>query len=210
MIGLEHIVKEFHLEYKAVAESIGISSQTIQDWLKGRRKIPKKRLEQLSNYFGLPENYFQNELSYMEKEEIALHYLESISKDIDLPVFNEKDEVVGFYKRASLEDEIRYLKENLENRKKKNDVLAELETLLDYDEEHNEKPLLSSTSSIETINKTIRIMQDTNVSNQFEVIVHLLSDKNEFGGKKTKQIAPEYRDFAKDFLILLEKHKLRM
>lgn len=210
MIGLEHIVKEFHLEYKEVAESIGISSQTIQDWLKGRRKIPKKRLEQLSNYFGLPEKYFQKELSYKEKDEIALHYLESISREIDLPVFNENGEVVGFYKSASLEDEIRYLKGNLENRKKKNDVLAELETLLDNDEEHNEKPLLSSTTSIDTINKTIKIMQDTDVSNLFEVMVHLLSDKNEFGGKITTQFAPKYRDFAKDFLSLLKKHKVRM
>lgn len=209
MIGLEHIVKEFQLEYKEVAKTIGVSSQTVQDWLKGRRKIPKQRLEQLSKYFGLPEVYFQKELTYMEREEIALHYLESISGEIELPVFNDKDEVVGFSKKGILEDEIRYLRDNLENRKKKNDFINELEKFIDTDE-LNENPFLSNTSSIETINKTLKIMQGDNVSNHFRVIVELLSNDNQLGGKVMKKISPQYRDFADDFLKLLDKHKIRM
>jgi transcriptional regulator with XRE-family HTH domain len=209
LIGLEHIVKEFQLEYKEVAKTIGVSSQTIQDWLKGRRKIPKKRLEQLSKYFGLPEIYFQKELTYMEREEVALHYLESISGEIELPIFNDKDEVVGYYKKGIVEDEIRYLRDNLENGKKKNYFINELEKFLDTDE-LNENPFLSNTSNIEIINKTLKIMQDDNVSNQFRVIVELLSNDNQFGGKLIEKISPQYRDFADDFLNLLDKHKIRM
>ncbi|MGJ7912615.1 helix-turn-helix domain-containing protein [Neobacillus sp. LXY-1] len=208
MIGLEHIVKEFQLEYKEVAKTIGVSSQTIQDWLKGRRKIPKQRLESLSKHFGLPEYYFQKELTYMEKEEIALHYLESISGEIELPVFNDKDEVVGYSKKSMLEDEIQYLRDNIENRKKKNDFINELEKFLDTDE-LKENPFLSNSSSIETINKTLTILQDDNLSNHLKVIVELLSNDNQLGGKVITKISPQYRDFAEDFLSLLEKHKIR-
>ncbi|MNW02707.1 hypothetical protein D3C71_1985340 [compost metagenome] len=48
MIGLQFIADTFHMEYKTVAEAIGVSKQTLQDWIKERRKIPEPRLEQLS------------------------------------------------------------------------------------------------------------------------------------------------------------------
>jgi transcriptional regulator with XRE-family HTH domain len=210
LIGLEHIVKEFQLEYKEVAKIIGVSSPTIQDWLKGRRKIPKKRLEQLSKYFGLPEVFFQKELTFPERDEIALHYLESISGEEELLVFNEKDEVVGFYKKPTLEDEIQYLRNNIENRKKINKVKVELEQLMDMEELNaSTSPFLISKSKVETVDKIGKIMRDANLLNHFEVMVYLWSHDNELGGKPIKKIAPEYRDFAEDFLGLLEKYHLK-
>ncbi|WP_186807071.1 helix-turn-helix domain-containing protein [Priestia megaterium] len=213
MIGLEHIVKEFRQEYKEVAESIGVSSQTIQDWLKQRRKIPKKRLEQLSNLFNLPEKYFQKELNFMEKEEIALHYLENFSEEVEIPVLNNKGEVVDYYKKNTREDEIRYLKENIENRKRKNVFYMNLETLLGIDtfnsNDQNNSPLLSDTSKVETLNKVVKIMQDEDLFNYFEVVIQLLNYKSEFGGKIISTVSPEYRDFAEDFLKLLKNHKIK-
>jgi hypothetical protein len=38
MIGLKFIADTFHMEYKIVAEVIGVSKQTFQDWIKERRK----------------------------------------------------------------------------------------------------------------------------------------------------------------------------
>lgn len=210
MIGLEHIVKEFQLEYKEVAKNIGVSSPAIQDWLKGRRKIPKKRLEQLSEFFGLPEVYFQKELTFQEREEIALHYLESISGEKEFPIVNEKDEVVGFYKKAVLEDEIQYLRSNIEYRKKINKVKAGLEQLMDADElNESMSPFLISRSKVETVDNIGKIMRDPNLLNQFEVMVYLLSYDDDFGGKPIKKIVTEYKSFAEDFLGLLEKYNLK-
>lgn len=82
MIGLEYIVREFRKEYKEVANDLGVSKQTIQDWLKERRKIPAKRLNQLSIMFKLPEEYFQQkELTSIEKNNVRIKYLEMISKE---------------------------------------------------------------------------------------------------------------------------------
>jgi transcriptional regulator with XRE-family HTH domain len=55
MIGLQYIADTFHMEYKTIAEKIGVSKQTFQDWIKDKRKIPQQRLEQLSNLFGIKE-----------------------------------------------------------------------------------------------------------------------------------------------------------
>lgn len=70
MIGLEFICKSQHIEFKEVAERIGISPQSITDWIKGRRKIPLKRANQLSEIFNISPNLFGKELSEEEKMEI--------------------------------------------------------------------------------------------------------------------------------------------
>ncbi|WP_156130849.1 helix-turn-helix transcriptional regulator [Paenibacillus sp. FSL H7-0357] len=64
------------MEYKSVAEAIGVSKQTFQDWIKERRKIPEPRLEQLSELFGIDDKtLFQKELLPSEKSEILMVYL---------------------------------------------------------------------------------------------------------------------------------------
>lgn len=77
MIGLQYIADTFHMEYKTVAEKVGVSKQTFQDWIKGRRKIPLQRLETLSKLFGIAEvEWFQKELTDSEKTEIQIHYFQ--------------------------------------------------------------------------------------------------------------------------------------
>lgn len=76
MIGLQFIADTFHMEFKTVAESIGVYKQTFQDWIKERRKIPQPRLEQLSKLFGIKDQtLFQKELLPSEKSEILMIYL---------------------------------------------------------------------------------------------------------------------------------------
>lgn len=72
MIGLSFIAQTFGVEYKGVAESIGVIPQTLQDWLKGRRRIPAPRLRQLAEMFGIPEMYFQKELDDSDKLDILI------------------------------------------------------------------------------------------------------------------------------------------
>jgi len=70
MIGLEYIAKTFQVEFKTIAERLGISPKTVNDWVKCRKKIPIKRLNQLANIFELKEEYFQKELSRVDELEI--------------------------------------------------------------------------------------------------------------------------------------------
>ncbi|WP_020062089.1 helix-turn-helix domain-containing protein [Bacillus sp. 123MFChir2] len=218
MIGLEYIAKEFHLEYKEIAESIGISKQTIQDWLKQRRKIPKKRLEQLSSIFNLPESYFQKELDHIEKAEITMTYLKSVSEDIKIPEYNEEGEIIGYYLKGTYEEEIRFLSDDIEGEKKRNRIrkgmesLIQEETLNFSDSIYKEKvgePLRIDSSNITTLNKIINIIEDTELAPNFKVIVHLLNINSELGGNILASISPEYRSFAKDILEVLKKYKIK-
>lgn len=219
MIGLEYIAKEFHLEYKEIAERLGISPQTLQDWLKQRRKIPKQRLEQLSNMFKLPESYFQKELDHIEKAEIKVQYLQSISESIEVSQYNEAGEIFGYYTKGTYEAEVQFLKDDIEGEKKRNCIRKGIENLiqeeiaLDDDELTYEgkfrKPLLSDSSNTATLSKVINIMKDTKVVDDFKVIVHLLNADDELGGNITSQIHPEYRSFAKEFLKLVKKYGIK-
>lgn len=219
MIGLEYIVKEFQIEYKEVAESLGISPQTLQDWLKQRRKIPAKRLEQLSNMFGLPIAFFQKELDLMEKGEVAIRYLERISSVEEIPLQIDEGDTKYFYQKGTYENEIQLIKESMENKKKQNNIKESLINLLEIDsllinsdaesERAAQEPLLSNSSNTETFYKVINIMKDEKISDDFKVMVHLLSTNKELGGNMIKTISPDYREFAKDFLELLEKHQIK-
>ena len=71
MIGLEYICKLYDIEYKEVAKKLGISKQSINDWIKKRRPILKKHLVTLSELFdNIPEEYFQKEIDEVDKLKI--------------------------------------------------------------------------------------------------------------------------------------------
>lgn len=86
MIGLSFIAQTFRMEYKTVAESIGVMPQTVQDWLKGRRRIPAVRLRKLADLFGLPERYFQKELTDSDKIDILISRIGRSVPAADRPV----------------------------------------------------------------------------------------------------------------------------
>jgi transcriptional regulator with XRE-family HTH domain len=116
MIGLEFICKTFQIEYKKLAEILGITPQTINSWLRGKRKISQDKLNKLSDYFDLPKEYFQKELTEDEMREIHIIYLErkydakieflekkrqSIHEKFDLNDMNEL--ILALYKKVILE-----------------------------------------------------------------------------------------------------------
>lgn len=83
MIGLEYIVKENKISYREIARQVGVSPPVINDWVGGRRKIPSKRLEQLSEIFDLPEAYFLKELTASEKVDITIKRLKDITNTLE-------------------------------------------------------------------------------------------------------------------------------
>lgn len=76
MIGLEYILSTFKINPSQLARDLEISRYTVNDWLKGRRKIPKARIPQLVDYFQFPETYFQEELTNKQKLEVQRAYFD--------------------------------------------------------------------------------------------------------------------------------------
>jgi len=217
MKGLEYIVKEFKIDYKEVARVLGISPSTINDWVNKDKKIPEKRLEQLSPLFSCPKTYFQKELTFTEMAEVRLQYLKHISEEYDVPVSNEEGEVVSYHKQGTYEEEIQFLRNLIDEKIKQNGIrngiedFMKNESILITDEldTENKEPLLLDSSNTETLNKIISVMADGELANKFKVIVHLLNYNDEFGGKPISKVSQEYRDFARDFSELLKKHKIK-
>lgn len=72
MIGLELIAKLKKIEFKEIAGYLEISPQSVSDWIKGKRKVPAIRAEQLSKLFHVTPELIGKILT--EEEKLKLHY----------------------------------------------------------------------------------------------------------------------------------------
>lgn len=82
IIGLEKLAKTFGLSVNQIAQELGIGRQTVYDWLKGKRKIPKERIEQLSKipeFSHVNKDLFQKEIDEADELEIELAYFQYLS-----------------------------------------------------------------------------------------------------------------------------------
>lgn len=70
LIGLEYILNLYNMPQIVLAERLGIKKQNITLWIKGRQPISKKYLPVLEELFHLPRDYFNRELTEIEKLEI--------------------------------------------------------------------------------------------------------------------------------------------
>lgn len=119
MIGLEFIVKIKNIEYKEIATYLGISPQSVSDWIKGKRKVPEKRCEQLSELFGIDKDLIGKKLE--EDEKLKLHYdISKFNKNLQVAEIND-DNIVqisfnieednkndkSIYTTSSLEDKVK-------------------------------------------------------------------------------------------------------
>lgn len=67
IIGFEYICNLFGISYTDISDKLKISKQTINSWTSRRRNIPQKYLPVLSKEFRIPEEYFQKELTEIDK-----------------------------------------------------------------------------------------------------------------------------------------------
>ena len=77
MVGLKYIRSEVIREKaEDLAAQLRISKQTVTAWESGKKQIPNKRLNQLSELTGIPEQYFlRKELTEQEKLECKKYWL---------------------------------------------------------------------------------------------------------------------------------------
>lgn len=53
MIGLEFLINIYGFKNKDIAEKLEISPVTVHDWIKGKRKIPQQRINELKMYLNI-------------------------------------------------------------------------------------------------------------------------------------------------------------
>lgn len=70
MIGLEYVLSVYNLPQVELAERLGIKKQNINLWVKQKQNIPRKYLPVLEELFGIEQEYFDRELTEIEKLEI--------------------------------------------------------------------------------------------------------------------------------------------
>lgn len=81
MIGLEYILDVYGIQKKELAEQLGIKKQNITLWLSGKQNISKKYLPILSEKFRIPIEYFQKELTDIDKRKIDLRRIQTELND---------------------------------------------------------------------------------------------------------------------------------
>lgn len=77
MNGLKYIRSEVIREKaEDLAAQLRVSKQTVTAWESGKKQIPNKRLKQLSELTGIPEQYFLlKELTEQEQLECKKYWL---------------------------------------------------------------------------------------------------------------------------------------
>lgn len=193
MIGLQFIADTFHMEYKSVAEAIGVSKQTFQDWIKERRKIPEPRLEQLSELFGIEDQtLFQKELLPSEKSEILMVYLTKTDEHEEIEITGVDDE--GYeYTTTEHYSHNRQLVDYIYEEQKKERLIEQLEVLVNDEENENFKRLEDVV--------TVFQEQNRNKKTALELVLYYLVHRdNEWG------VHPDYAKYEqKQFFEKLDK-----
>ncbi|MFR7934307.1 MAG: helix-turn-helix domain-containing protein [Clostridium perfringens] len=77
MIGLEYLLDINNLQHKQLAEMLGVGKATISSWVNRKRLISTKHYEKLKEIFKVPEEYFQKELSEIDKLQLQRMKLEN-------------------------------------------------------------------------------------------------------------------------------------
>ncbi|HCC07281.1 MAG TPA: hypothetical protein DEP72_03815 [Clostridiales bacterium] len=211
MIGLEYICKAYNVEFKEIAQKLDIKPQTINSWLRGRRKIPIERLKQLQKIFHFPGEYFQKELSESEKLKIQREKIKKeFEREIDIAYKQENPidiEETDYNTGETYNREVYPAADQLVDLMNGNDFdmsqkinIAELiENISDNIEHGGEYDEMQDRSNL--YNMFYNVMKNRKVTqNSLEQILSCLRDD---------EIWNEETEFQKEFIELLKKHKIK-
>lgn len=67
MIGLEYLLDINNMQSKQLAEMLGVGKATVSSWINQKRLISTKHYEKLKEIFKVPEEYFQKELTELDR-----------------------------------------------------------------------------------------------------------------------------------------------
>lgn len=90
MIGLEYILILYNFPHIELADKLGIRKQNINFWVKGKQNIPKKYIPVLEEIFGIRGEYFDKELTEIDRLEIQK---EKLKKELEPVVMQYEQQV---------------------------------------------------------------------------------------------------------------------
>ena len=133
MNGLKYIRTRCNLSLSDLAESIGVTRQALSSWENERKEIPSLRIKELSNFFGIDEEYF-GEISETEKKyllEKAMFRYENDGKE----TYRYKPQEIESARIFFPEDSDKSLDEKyVDMQKRKKKLLREIEKSINYTE----------------------------------------------------------------------------
>jgi len=88
MIILEYIIELKGLKKKEVAEIAGDYPQSLNNWLKQKRPIPKEKLLKLSEYFNIPVEYFEKEAT-IDNQHAVKNLMQKNERSLNPSIYSE-------------------------------------------------------------------------------------------------------------------------
>jgi ribosomal protein S16 len=220
-IGAEEIFELFNTNANQIAVECGLKRQSVYEWFK-KGKIPDKRVEQLSEKFGVPTVYFNKELTQAERMEIQIIKLRQDDVAHEIPQLDDEGNEVGtttWYENEGVIQQFNIIKEDfqkIDNIKKNINEL--LSNKVVYEQGGN------SDSNIDLLSNVIGAIK-SNDDNQ-KLLLRLISEfinldahkKNNdeleialgfYDPKRFLRFIPtEKEKFAKELLELLFEHDI--
>lgn len=204
------------MKYKELAEELGVSPASMNYWVKGKKKIPKERLEQLSQIFNLPSSYFQKELNRVEIIDVELAYYDKLSKE-EMQTITETgfdyEEEEHFYYEVTIdpyETERKYLR----YKRVKEELLLQTENMLfkpvevNNDDNENLNELMSvirNASYMEILEHFNRVFEKGELEH-IEVLQVMMEALCIFGNKPSIANNSKLKKLADDMRELLMEH----
>lgn len=179
MIGLEFICRQKNIQYKDLAEELGIGKQSITNWVMGRRNIPGKHLEKLSEMLKIAPEWLQKELSN-EDQVVLLGILNNNSK-IDVNIQKSIDR----FKKELVENIEYYLSDILKDDTKATEIMVDF-----------------SCSMVHLLLETLK-NQNVNINTVFDVMIALNTADNE------KSYIKNRNKFTKIIRMMIEEENIR-
>jgi transcriptional regulator with XRE-family HTH domain len=144
MNNLDNIREIFNLTLEDVANMLNIKKQSVSEWSKNN-KIPEKRIKELSELLNIPEEYFNKEISEVDKIKLQNIKLE---QDIKNSIFeyereiydNETDETITTISDIAYNKDLERLYEINNIKINKLNLLKKIDTIISKynNEEGNE------------------------------------------------------------------------
>ncbi|MDU1604729.1 MAG: helix-turn-helix transcriptional regulator [Clostridium sp.] len=97
MIGLEYILNLYNMQHQELAEKLGIRKQNINLWIKRKQNLSKKHIPKLEEIFKIPQEYFEKELTDVDKLIIQKEKLKNELGDNSIMLYQVKADWFGEY-----------------------------------------------------------------------------------------------------------------
>ncbi|QUL57341.1 helix-turn-helix transcriptional regulator [Paenibacillus tritici] len=204
-IGLQFICETYGMEYKELAQRINTSPQNINAWLREKRNIPPKRLDQLIRIFpNISSELFGKELRSSEKLLIQEIFYEETDEH-EVVEYDDSDNEGNKFTASHVLRLHEGIISHLRTQRERQELLEEYESLI-FDEGgefHLNEKLLQ---------RFLDILQDSRDSKQFQLLklmfYYLQPYDKGFGFGSDPDLKPkeEQKEMYREFGSILKKY----